>query len=51
MFNLLTELVGAPLKVVELLGKAVETAGELADSETLKEVGKVISENAETIAK
>ena len=39
-----------PAAVIEALGTAVETIGELADSETIQSVGQFIRDNAEDIA-
>lgn len=51
MFNFVSNLIGAPLSVVELVGKAIQVVGETVDSDILKDAAKTISDNAETIAK
>lgn len=52
MFDFLTSgLIGTSAGVVNLLGKVVETIGEISDNETLKDMGKTIQENDDLISK
>ncbi|WP_157750927.1 CsbD family protein [Janthinobacterium svalbardensis] len=46
-----SDLIGVPLSVVELAGKAIEVIGEVTDNDALKTAGKSIQDSADTISK
>lgn len=46
-----SNLLGAPLSVVELAGKLLEVVGEVTDTKVLKDAGKTIQDSADTISK